>query len=154
MTRFNAQTADLIGGRCRGRTCDTCRVKAVDGHEIGRKRGGFAGWTCVAGLISALFCTGIAQAQDHVYIYGNKVNRSLNCENYLFYVDTSGNGRIWTERCMLLKEDTGTWPVFPSLSIRVHVEEYNRKPHFNANCLFVAHAQNADGTTSTVVDCR
>ena len=104
-------------------------------------------------LVLMLLASGIAQAQDHVYVYGTP-NRSFDCQNSMFYVDTSGNGSIWTEGCSLLSEDTGTWPVFPALEIRVHLERADQRKHFNATCRFVAHAQNPDGTTSTVVDCR
>ena len=90
---------------------------------------------------------------NHVYVYGSP-NRSMECPlGTRFYVDTVGQGFLAAQGCVTLWLDWQWWPSFQPLNIRVQLEGGFKVP-VTGTCLFVAHANNGDNTTSTVIDCR
>lgn len=96
----------------------------------------------------------LATGPNHVYVYGSP-NLSLECAiGARFYVDTAGNGVLVAGGCTTQAVDWLWWPDFPLLDIRVRVDAIERKLPIVGVCSFVAHANNGNGTTSTVIDCR
>ena len=94
---------------------------------------------------------------DFIYVYGSP-NRGYECDTYLGYFDTEGYSVLYADKCRQIGSDTHTWPVFPPEEIYISLDfPYGSRTspqRIVRTCQFVAHAQNAGGETSTVVDCR
>lgn len=112
-------------------------------------------------LLCAILLCSTAQAQsyramgnDYVYVYGSP-NITYRCAAILSYFDTTGSSVYYADSCQKVSEDSQQWPPFPQQDIRVSLDFVSAKvPRFFRDCQFVAHAQNLDRTTSTVIDCR
>lgn len=96
-----------------------------------------------------------AYGLDHVYVYGPTGNTNYQCDVFLAYFNTEDESVFYADNCYQTSVDSTNWPHFAPQNIRVSLDFFSRKmSRISDECLFVAHAQNADRTTSTVIDCR
>lgn len=115
--------------------------------------------TIIALLALSIPSLAAASGPDNVYVYGTP-NKNYQCTVYLAYFETQGNGVLYADRCTETNHDSTNWPQFPAQNVRLSMDFAPRKsavpaqPRIFGDCQFVAHAQNQDRTTSSVVDCR
>ena len=92
---------------------------------------------------------------DHVYVYRDGQNTNYQCDTFLAYFDTEGGSVLYADNCAVTSTDTNNWPFFVPQPIYLSLDfQSARLARVMEFCLFVAHAQNPDRTTSTVIDCR
>lgn len=95
----------------------------------------------------------LATGPNHIYLYGTP-SWSLECASRLTYVETLGNSVLVADECALVGVDFTYRPLFPIAPIRTNIGFDYTPKRLRGVCNFIAHADNGNGTTSTVIDCR
>ena len=103
----------------------------------------------------ALMLAGIAPAwaTDYLYVYYPSGNVGYECQKLPSYLDTEGGSRLDFSKCDVQFTDTGLWPVFPTMPVKLTLSGPAFKVPNVRHCSFVAWAD-GEFDTSSVVDCR
>lgn len=110
-------------------------------------------------ILSAIAALALAAGPDAIYVYGTP-NRQFQCQVYLAYFNTEVESVLFADHCKETSRDFTNWPhfvpreIYISLDFAPRISAWPGQPRILRDCLFVAHAQSVNRTTSTVIDCR